>query len=121
MRARDPGLAVVNREVQMDKPGTYRLDVSPEPVHGSFWIESNASVKAAVKLRDVEAPLHTEGGMRSGKKVAMHFRNDKIGQVAGWSRPRMPTRNHPAQASAGADDGQGREVAIISGIRDLSC
>src|SRR5436190_2188767 len=59
------GLAIVKREVQIPKEGTYRLDASPEPVHGTFWIESNATVEAAVKLRDVETPLLAEGtGMR---------------------------------------------------------
>ena len=45
------GLAVVKREVLIDKAGTYRLDASPEPVHGSFWIEANSKVEAAVRMR----------------------------------------------------------------------
>ena len=82
------GLAVVKREVQIPKEGTYRLDASPEPVHGSFWIESDGKVEAAVKMRDVEAPLHAEGGMRlqsdlAGKQVTLTFRNDKLGSVTG--------------------------------------
>src|SRR5262249_58832595 len=58
------GLAVVWREVQIPKEGTYRLDASPEPVHGSFWIESNGKVEAAVKIPDVDGPLHAEGGLK---------------------------------------------------------
>jgi hypothetical protein len=82
------GLAVVKREVFIDKPGTYRLDASPEPVHGSFWIEANGKVEAAVKMRDVEAPLHAEGGMRlqsdlAGKTVTLTFRHEKMGIVTG--------------------------------------
>jgi hypothetical protein len=82
------GLAVVKREVQIPKDGTYRLDSPPEPVHGSFWIESNGKVEAAVKMRDVEVPLHAEGGMRlqqdlAGKTVTLTFRNEKLGQVTG--------------------------------------
>jgi hypothetical protein len=82
------GLAVVKRAVLIDKAGVYRLDASPEPVHGSFWIESSAKVEAAVKMRDVEMPLHAEGGMRlqqdlAGKTVTLTFRNDKLGQVTG--------------------------------------
>ncbi|MSQ96218.1 MAG: hypothetical protein EXR98_16925 [Gemmataceae bacterium] len=83
------GLAVVKREVQIDKAGTYRLDASPDPVHGSFWIESAGKVEAAVKMRDVEVPLHTDGGpLRlqsdlAGKKVTLTFRNEKLGSVTG--------------------------------------
>src|ERR1035438_8017720 len=80
------GLAVVKREVLIDKAGVYRLDASPEPVHGSFWLEASAKVAAAVRMRDVEVPLHAEGGMRlqhdlAGKTVTLTFRNEKLGQV----------------------------------------
>ena len=82
------GLAVVKREVQIDKAGTYRLDASPEPVHGTFWVESNAKVEAAVKIREIEVPVHTDGPIRlqsdlAGKKVTLTFRSDKLGTVTG--------------------------------------
>ena len=82
------GLAVVKREVQIDKAGTYRLDASPEPVHGSFWIESNATIEAAIKMRDVEVPLHMEGGVKlqqdlAGKVVTLTLRNEKMRTVTG--------------------------------------
>src|SRR2546430_1518654 len=53
------GLAVVKREVTVPGAGAYRLDTAAEPVHGTFWIESDSQVDAAVKIRDVEMPLHT--------------------------------------------------------------
>jgi hypothetical protein len=34
------GLAVVRKAVSIPGPGTYRIDDVPEPVHGTFWIES---------------------------------------------------------------------------------
>src|SRR6266404_3803791 len=83
------GLAVVKREVLIDKAGTYRLDAAPEPVHGSFEIESTGKVEASIKMRDVEVPIHTEGGPLklqndlAGKKVTLTFRNDKLAQVTG--------------------------------------
>lgn len=98
------GLAVVKREVQIAKEGTYRLDASPEPVHGSFWIESTGKVEAAVKMRDVEVPLHAEAGMRlqhdlAGKKVTLTFRNDKLGSVTGTlvklAKPELPEGTRP--------------------------
>ena len=100
------GLAVVKREVQISKEGTYRLDASPEPVHGSFWIESNGNVEAAVKMRDVEVPLHAEGGMRlqsdlANKKVTLTFRNEKLGQVTGTlvklSKAELPEGTMPGE------------------------
>jgi hypothetical protein len=93
------GLVVVKREVEIAKDGTYRLDALPEPVHGSFWIESNARVDVSVKMREVETPLHTEGQVRlqhdlAGKKVTLYFRNDKIPAVTGTilklAKPQMP-------------------------------
>jgi len=83
------GLVIVKREVQIPKDGVYRLDTMLEPVHGSFWIESTGKVEAAIKMRDVEVPLHSEaavGGLRTelaGKKVTITFRNDKIAPVTG--------------------------------------
>jgi hypothetical protein len=82
------GLAVVKREVLIDKAGVFRLDAAPEPVHGTFWIEANGTVEASVKMRDVEVPLHAEGGIRlqhdlAGKTVTLTFRNEKVKQVTG--------------------------------------
>jgi len=82
------GLVVVKREVQIAKDGTYRLDALPEPVHGSFWVESNARVDVSVKMRDVETPVHVEGQVRlqhdlAGKNVTLYFRNEKIPAVTG--------------------------------------
>ncbi len=100
------GLAVVKREVLIAKDGTYRLDASPEPVHGSFWIESAGRVEAAVKMRDVEVPLHAEGGMRlqhdlAGKMVTLTFRNDKLGSVTGTlvklAKPELPEGTMPGE------------------------
>ena len=47
------GLAVVRREVSVPGPGVYRLDDVPEPVHGTFWIESDAVVRARTTVREV--------------------------------------------------------------------
>jgi len=42
------GLAVVKREVTVPAAGAYRLETAAEPVHGTFWIESDTKVEAAV-------------------------------------------------------------------------
>jgi hypothetical protein len=82
------GLAVVQREVDIAKAGTYRLDAMPDAVHGTFWIESNTQVEAAVRLRDVESAADPipEGSLQeifAGKKVTIHFTNNKLGPFVG--------------------------------------
>src|SRR5947209_2020265 len=51
------GLAVVRREVTVAGPGTYRFDEVPTPVHGTYWVESDAHIETAVKMSDVDVPL----------------------------------------------------------------
>src|SRR5262249_48410005 len=50
------GLAVIKRELQIPGPGTYRLDDLPEPVHGTWWVESTGAVETSVQQREVDAP-----------------------------------------------------------------
>jgi hypothetical protein len=46
------GLAVVRRTVPIQGTGVYRLEDVPNPVHGTFWIESqNAKVVTRVTSR----------------------------------------------------------------------
>ena len=35
------GLAVITREVEIPAPGTYLVKDLPEPIHGTFWVESD--------------------------------------------------------------------------------
>jgi hypothetical protein len=82
------GLAVIKRSVTVPGAGTFRLETDAEPVHGTFWIESDAKVEAAVKMRDVEMPLHTSPFVNlqqelGGKKVTIHFKNDKLAPASG--------------------------------------
>jgi hypothetical protein len=82
------GLAVVKCEVTLGKPGTYVLEDVPQPVHGTFHIESSAPVEALVKMRDVEVPVSeaTPGNLQedlAGKKVTLHFRGANRPPVSG--------------------------------------
>jgi hypothetical protein len=56
------GLAVVRREVDLPGPGVYRLDDVPEPVHGTFWVESDAVVRVRSTVR--EAPRRVDAAGR---------------------------------------------------------
>ena len=50
------GLAVVRREATLGKAGTYVLDDVPEPVHGTYWVQSSVPVETLVRTREVEVP-----------------------------------------------------------------
>src|SRR5207249_1334271 len=82
------GLAIVKRQVQVKGPGTFRLDVVPEAIHGTFWIQSASAVEASIKKREVEVPAdQTEDGALQdifhGKFVTIHFGNDKRDPISG--------------------------------------
>ena len=80
------GLAVIKREVVLPGPGTYRLEDLPEPVHGTWWIESGAAVETTVKTREVDGPaganVHFQDDL-AGRKVTVHFRDGKPEPVTG--------------------------------------
>ena len=59
------GLAVIKREVTLGKAGTYVLDDVPEPVHGTYWIESVAPVESSVEMREVEVPVNELAPVKS--------------------------------------------------------
>jgi hypothetical protein len=82
------GLAVIKREAVLGKAGTYVLDDVPEPVHGTYWIESVAPVESSVEMREVEVPVNelAPGNLQedlAGKKVTIHFKGDKATPTSG--------------------------------------
>jgi hypothetical protein len=99
------GLAVVKRQVQITEPGSYRLDVAPDAVHGTFWVESSVTVETALRMRDVEVDDKEvpEGNLQeifSGRKITVHFTGDKMPAVTGT----VPRLKSPKVD----DDGSGR-------------
>lgn len=82
------GLAVVKRELTVGGPGTYVLDDVPEPVHGTYWVESGFPVETMVRMREVEVPALDvpPGNLQedlAGKKVVIHFKGDKVPPTSG--------------------------------------
>ena len=80
------GLSVIKREIDLPGAGTFRLEDLPEPVHGTWWIESDTEVETTSKMREVEAP--NEGDIQfqrdlAGKKVTIHFKGGKPEPVSG--------------------------------------
>lgn len=91
------GLVVVRAEVTLAGPGPYVLDDVPQPVHGTFFIETAGTVEAVMKMRDVELPAaETPPGDPqadfAGKKVTIHFRNEKLPPVVGTVAKLKPER-----------------------------
>lgn len=82
------GLAIVKREVTLGAPGAYSIDDVPQPVHGTFWIDSTGRVEAVVKMRDIEVPVSDTppGNLQddlAGKTVTVHFKGDKRAPATG--------------------------------------
>lgn len=91
------GLAVVKCEVTLEKPGTYILTEAPQPVHGTFWVESSGSVETAMKLQDVEVPAieAAPGNLQedlADKKVTVYFKGDKRAPVVGTMMKLKPVK-----------------------------
>jgi len=104
------GLAVVRREVKLPGAGTYRIDDAPEPVHGTWWVESSVPIETRATMREVSDPLRAganvdfQNGL-AGKQVTIHFRDGQIPPATGkveavaapkdetaWSRSFEPPR-----------------------------
>ena len=91
------GLAVVQRTLTVDGPGVYRVEDVPEPIHGTFWVESDAKVTTRLTRRVVEVPARQAGGGNfqeelAGREVVIHFNEQGIPPVSGtvmeMDRPR---------------------------------
>lgn len=76
------GLAVVKRQVALDGPGSYVLTDVPEPVHGTFWVESKTPLEARVETRETAGDPSQGFGFNlqeelAGLKVTIHGKNNK--------------------------------------------
>lgn len=95
------GLAVVKRSVIIPDAGVYRVSDVPEPVHGTFWIESDAVVETRVTTQEVEVPLRPPVGKHlqehlAGREVLIHFRDSEIRPVSGKVVEVEPARGEEA-------------------------
>jgi hypothetical protein len=95
------GLTVVKRVVEIPGAGTYRIDDVPNPVHGTFWVESKGEVEARVSEREIEAPLKAKLAIDfqeelAGKEVRIHFRDGDIPPVTGKVLKILPLRGEEA-------------------------
>lgn len=100
------GLAVVRCETTLGKPGTYALADVPQPVHGTFWVESPAAVEAAVQMRDVEVPAGeaAPGNPQddfAGKKVTLTFKGGTRPPVVGTMLKLKPAKGDGVSVAPG--------------------
>ena len=82
------GLAVVKREIKIPGAGTYRLDDVPQPVHGTWWIQSDVSVETRVTRRETSGPLSPGANIDfqnalAGKQVTIYFREPQMPPASG--------------------------------------
>ncbi len=73
----------------------------PNPVHGTYWVESSAPVETTVKLRWEEVPAEEvqPGNLQedlAGKKVTIHLKGDKAPTVSGTMLKIKPAKGEDA-------------------------
>ncbi len=99
------GLAVVKREAILGRTGTYVLDDVPQPVHGTYWVESAVPIETAVKMREVEVPTNeaVPGNLQedlAGKQVTIHFKGDKVPPASGTVMKLKPAKGETGRPLA---------------------
>lgn len=93
------GLVVVKHEVSVDQPGEYILeDLSTEPVHGTFWIESEGPVTAKATFQEIQSEqidmsqLNLQEGF-AGQSVEIHFKEPGQATLTGVIEQVKPVKN----------------------------
>jgi hypothetical protein len=82
------GLAVVRRTVSLPGAGTFVAGDVPDPVHGTFWIESESPIEARITQREVTEPTdgrweHDPQGELAGRQVTVYLRQQGMAEVTG--------------------------------------
>ena len=95
------GLAVVKRQVTLPGSGVVRVGDVPEPVHGTFFVESNGPLEVRVEKRRVAIKEQPKPGQNlqedlAGLKVTVHSKSSKIpitGAVVSIPKPKSETES----------------------------
>jgi hypothetical protein len=82
------GLALVQRTIPLEGPGVYCVEDVPEPINGTYWVESDAKVSTRLTRRIVEVPAEDSnlGNLQeelAGRQVEIHFSDQGIPVVTG--------------------------------------
>ncbi len=101
------GIAVVKRQISVSKAGLYLVEDVPDPIHGTYWIESDAKVVTRVTrrkcevapdsstsmldwIRDREVTIHLHEGASAIKGTVL----DASKETQTWSREYKPRRHY---------------------------
>lgn len=98
------GLAVIKRIVEVPGSGTYLVNDIPEPVHGTFWIESEADVEARIVQREMETALRFREVINfqeefAGHDVVLHFCDSKFPPIRGTVLKLAPSSAEEARST----------------------
>lgn len=82
------GLAVVTRTIEAPSDGLYEIADLPEPVHGTFWIESDAKVRTRITRREQARPAEApfSGDFQSefaDRQVTIHLHEPGAATISG--------------------------------------
>ena len=82
------GLAVVTRTIDMRNHREGIIENVPEPVHGTFWIESESEIVARIHTQEREAnqPLSYHQAYE-GKRVTVYFVDPDMSSISGIVLP----------------------------------
>jgi hypothetical protein len=85
------GLAVVRRTLELPGPGVFDITDLPEPVHGTFWVESSATCTIRMTTREVQTPtgddpLDMSPRSLAGCTVRVRFKHEHLPTVTGIVR-----------------------------------
>src|SRR5262245_3427307 len=94
------GLAVVKREVKVPGEGEFAVAAMPDPVHGTFWVQSDRAITTRVTTREVTLPDVPPGQdlqrELAGRTVTIRYRDkampDVTGTVIEYADPPAPRR-----------------------------
>ncbi len=81
------GLCVVTRQAEVPGDGAYVLLDVPEPLHGTWWVESTAMVETRVTQREVMEPANGLGAGNYAKALAGHTVEVWLKRMDGGGRP----------------------------------
>ena len=81
------GLAVINQTLHVPKTGKYSVEEVFDPVHGTFWIDSNALVKARLTKREYSVdgikPMMSLEESFGGREVIIHLKDPNPTTIKG--------------------------------------
>lgn len=76
------GLAYVKRTLTVEKPGLYMIADVPEPVYGTFWVESSAKVTVrsttVETTEELELPSLSIVDDFAGREVTVHLKGENL-------------------------------------------